>query len=685
MVRIAVLVCVLWTLGFAGEAVAAATAPVEEMIGDSGFEGTLNADHWYFAQDGTDWDGFKAWKETSEAAADDRIKTEGKRSLRMTGPATVVSKAFPYNGEKLILSGWIRTQDIKGSGWCGAGIQFVGLDADGKHFCHHDLWIGFGTNDWRHHRAEHSFPAAVKKVQVWIRIFDTATGTAWFDDVRLQRIPIGTVRPFDPTQATVTIDAGKPGEPIRHRVWAGVDAAFACWLVRPDVQEMLPWLQRAGFEMIRIHEISNGLEIYPCDDDSGNPVYNWERFDLVFDALLKHGLRPNITLETTPQALDRPGTKRPNFQNTDPPRDMAQWGRYVEAIFDHAVGRYGKDEVQKWFWEIWNEPCFPSGYYTGTRDELVEIMDRCYLAAERIEEKYDMNLMMGLTSSGDRSGEEAFLKRLSQMGRLGQVDHYSQHYYAGGSSSLRMFQEAIPALWDFEKQFSGLKFKQVGCTEWNCNSRQSPLFDMPWNASFAVKTVRIMLDEGLDYATYFGLVDHPEIPLPPPLFVPGGAMGMFTRFANPVPKPVYNAFVFLNELKGGRRLGFESSNDPIDGLAVVMPDGSVRIILANFDEDTSRQPYQTKVTVAVGGLDGGDYRCTRHWAADETHGNTCGKWAEMGKPNVDDEKAKLQVAEEIKNIAIEPATVVRENGEVTLVLDVPSPGIRFVELRETPK
>ena len=92
--------------------------------------------------------------------------------------------------------------------------------------------------------------------------------------------------------------------------------------------------------------------------------------------------------------------------------------------------------------------------------------------------------------------------------------------------------------------------------------------------------VRIYTDSKLDYSAFFHLVDHAEKKMKPGLFETGD-FGLFTRpnewpapiTHQPIPKPVYNAFVFLNELKGGRRLPLVSSNDPVDGLAVVMPDG----------------------------------------------------------------------------------------------------------------
>ncbi len=657
-----------------------------EMIGDVGFEGTLNADHWYFLRNSKDWDNLDTWAAGSEAKHDERNFVVGPRSLHLTGPATVVSKAFPYHGETLLLSAWMRSKDIKGgkTGWAGAGIQFVGLDKDGKHFAHHDLDILFDTKPWRYCTAEYTFPASVKTVQVWIRQFDSAKGESWFDEVRLARVPLGAQKPFDAKQAKVSIDAASAGEVIKHRVWAGIDTGVtAGWWKRDEIRQTMPFLVKAGFELIRNHEFINGTKFYMRDDERGNPVYDWTVFDSIHDLYKKNGIVPIVTLESTPLPLDKPDARRPDFHNIGAPKDIAKWGKMVEAMFEHVIERYGKSYVEQWLWEVWNEPGLPNGYYSGTLEEFLALAEQAYLAAGRVEKKYNVDLKMGLTSGGTNEVEGPLVEFLQKKNMLGMIDHYSTHIYAGGSSSIRMFEEALKNVRQYEKRYPGLKFKQVGCTEWNCNSMQSTLFDQPWNATFVVKAVRLMLDAGLDYATFFGLSDHPDvIPDGDPLFQ--GSMGLFTRKNLPIPKPAYNGFVFLNELKGGKRLKLTSSNDPIDGLAVLMHDGSIRVVLTSYDEDTARQPYETEVTVQMKGLPNAKYTCTRLWAADEKYGNPYGEWLKMGKPSyaAADEAARRKLQQAIQHGEIPPPDIQPgPAGTVELKITVPSPGIRLVELQ----
>lgn len=73
--------------------------------------------------------------------------------------------------------------------------------------------------------------------------------------------------------------------------------------------------------------------------------------------------------------------------------DLEKWGAFNEAIFAHAIERYGKKEVAKWLWEIWNEA---SGEFDGTPGQFADLSEQVYLAKERIEKAYGARILMGL-------------------------------------------------------------------------------------------------------------------------------------------------------------------------------------------------------------------------------------------------------------------------------------------------
>ena len=38
------------------------------------------------------------------------------------------------------------------------------------------------------------------------------------------------------------------------------------------------------------------------------------------------------------------------------PKDFNLWADILKAFVNHCIDRYGREEVQKWYFEIWNEP-----------------------------------------------------------------------------------------------------------------------------------------------------------------------------------------------------------------------------------------------------------------------------------------------------------------------------------------
>ena len=56
-----------------------------------------------------------------------------------------------------------------------------------------------------------------------------------------------------------------------------------------------------------------------------------------------------------------------------PPKDYAKWGELVYEWAKHCVEKYGRAEVEQWYWEIWNEPNI--GYWRGTPEEFRKLHD----------------------------------------------------------------------------------------------------------------------------------------------------------------------------------------------------------------------------------------------------------------------------------------------------------------------
>ena len=56
-----------------------------------------------------------------------------------------------------------------------------------------------------------------------------------------------------------------------------------------------------------------------------------------------------------------------------PPKDYKKWGDLVYEWAKHCVEKYGKAEVETWYWETWNEANI--GYWRGTPEEFRKLHD----------------------------------------------------------------------------------------------------------------------------------------------------------------------------------------------------------------------------------------------------------------------------------------------------------------------
>lgn len=120
------------------------------------------------------------------------------------------------------------------------------------------------------------------------------------------------------------------------------------------------------------------------EDAEGNPVYNWHIIDSIFDGYMRRGIKPLAQIGFMPEALStNPVPYQHNWKPGDPygniitgwaypPKDYNKWRELVYQWVTHAVNRYGKTEVESWYWEVWNEP---NGYWKGTQEEFFKLYD----------------------------------------------------------------------------------------------------------------------------------------------------------------------------------------------------------------------------------------------------------------------------------------------------------------------
>ena len=121
------------------------------------------------------------------------------------------------------------------------------------------------------------------------------------------------------------------------------------------------------------------------EDANGKPVYYWNIVDSIFDTYIKRGMKPLVQIGFMPEALSsspqpykhswRPGASYKEVFTgwAYPPNNYDKWRELVYQWARHCVERYGKKEVESWWWEVWNEPNI--GYWQGTVQEFCKMYD----------------------------------------------------------------------------------------------------------------------------------------------------------------------------------------------------------------------------------------------------------------------------------------------------------------------
>jgi xylan 1,4-beta-xylosidase len=114
------------------------------------------------------------------------------------------------------------------------------------------------------------------------------------------------------------------------------------------------------------------------EDADGKPIYNWTILDRIFDAYRDNGVRPFAQIGFMPEALSikpqpyqhqwTPAAKYSEIETgwAYPPKDYDKWRELVYHWVKHCIERYGKAEVETWYWEVWNEA---NGHYWKAKPE----------------------------------------------------------------------------------------------------------------------------------------------------------------------------------------------------------------------------------------------------------------------------------------------------------------------------
>jgi xylan 1,4-beta-xylosidase len=531
----------------------------------------------------------------------------------------------------------------------------------------------------------------------------------------------------------ISVDLDETTAPLHHAwAWFGYDEPNYSYM--PDGRKLLSQMA-AAFPVpvyVRAHNLLTsgdgeaglkwGSTNAYTEDADGNAVYDWTIVDRIFDAYVQRGMRPLVEIGFMPEDLSsRPEPYRHRWAPdrpydeiytgwTYPPDDYARWAELVYAWVRHSVERYGREEVETWLWEPWNEPDI--GYWRGSTEEFLKLYD---YSVDAVLRALPTARVGGphTTGPGHDSGRtflRAFLDHVTAgtnyvTGETGSPLHFVAFHAKGFPTvvdghvqmNLGLQLRDIAAGFEIVRSYPALADLPViigesdpeGCAA--CSVKDNPHNAYRNGTLYASYTAaafprKFELADATG-ANYLGAVTWAFQFEDQPWFA-----GFRSLATNGVAKPVLNVFRMFGMMSGERVA--VSGGSGYDARRIV--EGSVRagpdvnafaaragseatILLWNYhDDDLPAEP--ARIELAVGGVPA-RRALLHHYRIDGEHSNAYEAWKRMGSPQspTAEQYAELERASELALLA-SPLWLDVTEGTLATEVTLPPQGVSLLRV-----
>ncbi|PPK88496.1 xylan 1,4-beta-xylosidase [Neolewinella xylanilytica] len=460
------------------------------------------------------------------------------------------------------------------------------------------------------------------------------------------------------------------------------------------------------------------------EDENGNPVYDWTLVDSIFDTYVERGMKPFAQIGFMPEALSsKPDPYRhywtPGASYEEiftgwayPPNDYEKWAELIYQWVTHCVERYGREEVESWYWEVWNEPNI--GYWRGTTEEYIKLYD---YSADAVKRALPTARIGGPETTGPGWDEAAtFLRTFLDhtltgtnyaTGETGSPLDFITFHAKGnpkvvdGIVQMNMGAQLNDIDQGFEIVASYPELKDLpiiigesdpeGCAacseaDYPHNAYRNGTMYAAYTAASFARKYDLAREHGVNLlgAVTWGFEFEEQ-----PWYA-----GFRDMATNGVDKPVLNTFRMFGMMAPTRvavdqeplhydaRMIVEGSvreeTDDVNALAS-KGDGSATVLVWNYHDNDELDVPATPVRVELSGFTEDGPALLTHYRIDQAHSNSYTLFKEMGKPQPPSAKqiAALEAAGQL-DLYGSPEWVEVRNGRVTVELVLPRQGISLL-------
>lgn len=420
----------------------------------------------------------------------------------------------------------------------------------------------------------------------------------------------------------ITFDLRAEKGPFNQMFKACIGAGRANEGLRADWQEQLKEVkQDCDFQYIRMHGLlSDDMAVYK-EDRQGNPIYNYQYIDVLYDYLLETGIKPFVELSFMPSALaSGPETIFWWKGNVTPPKDYQKWEDLVRHLVQHWTTRYGVEEVKSWYFEVWNEPNLTPGFWTGTQQEYFTLYQHAAKAVKSVNGAYKVG---GPATAGAAWEPEMiaychknnvpldFISTHAYGVDAGFLDEFGQQGTRLSNNEWSVSQDVLQS----RKEILASKMPdlELHYTEWSASyTPADPIHDSYHEAAYILHKIK-QSGEAANSMSYWVFTDIFEEA--GPRFTPfHGGFGLMNTQG--IKKPAYQAYAFLNKL--GHT---ELKNDDDASWACKSDDGGFQVLLWDYSytlpDSVNNQAYYIQdlpakskgnVQIAISGIPEGKYQ-----------------------------------------------------------------------------
>lgn len=509
-------------------------------------------------------------------------------------------------------------------------------------------------------------------------------------------------------ERTIRVDTAQIKGPKSPLYSFCVGAGRANEGLRADWQRQLRQIRtECGFRYIRFHGLfCDDMGVYQ-EDKAGNPIYNWQYVDELFDFLQSIGMKPFVEMGFMPTPMaSGPQTIFWWRGNVTPPRDYAKWAGFIEEFTRHVTERYGRDEVKTWYFEVWNEPNL-DGFWTGNpekksyedwvvgaRAEYFKLYETSVRAVKAVDPSYRVG---GPATAGSAWIEETLAFVAAHNVPL---DFVSTHEYATMSGYLDETGNAGTVLSPerdaitrsvravrAKMDAAGRRDAELHYTEWSASYTPSdPIHDSYHSPAFILDKLHgsTGVADSMSYWTFTDIFEEAG-----PRMTPfHGGFGLLNY--QDLRKPAFYAFQFLNRLGA-----HELKNEDPDSIVCRSDNGAIQALFWDFtithpgpsvinqEYYVGDHPPKAKGSVALqlANLSRGKYRLLAHQVGYRVN-DVQAAWRDLGSPKqlTRDQVATLRKASSGEPILAQEIDVGRD-GRVDLRFDLRENDVWLVELQ----